>query len=170
MIKDTLNVGCKIGTEKYAVTVQLRYPENDADIAELSGAPTSVVEAIRKATLEALDQNKNTSYAKFAAGMAFRVKMFTRGWSIWNQEQTGARDVVESATKAERDERKALTAKVQKVIDDADPTAPPKRSGRTQKPVVLNEAAIKAAMKKGDVNALAEMLAAAGIKNVSVSK
>lgn len=141
MIKDTLNVGCKIGTEKYAVTVQLRYPETDADVAELSKTE------------------------------AFRVKMFTRGWAIWNQEQSGARDIVEAATKAERDERKGLTAKVQACIDAADPSAPPKRSGRTAAPVEVKvDDKMKAAMKKGDLAALQAMLLAAGVKGVTFSQ
>lgn len=140
MIKDTLKVGSTFGTEKYSVEVQLQYPENDADIAKL--IPTEEL----------------------------RAKIMCRGWAIWNQEQSGARDIVASATVAERTERAALTAKVQKCIDEADITAPAKRSGRTQAPVVIDASAAQKAMESGDLVALQAMLLAAGVKNVSFSK
>lgn len=135
MKNEKLNVGCKIGTEKYAVECVLPIAETIEDVQKLGKSD------------------------------AFVCQMFNRGWRIWNQEQSGARDVVECATLAERKDRATLTAKVQAVIDSADPLTPPKRSGRPAAPVnVKVDDAMKKAMASGDIVALQAMLTAAGVK------
>lgn len=132
---EKLNVGCKIGTEKYAVECKVQVAETVADCEKL------------------------------AKSEAFVCQMFNRGWRIWCQEQSGARDVVENATAEQRKERVALTTQVQSVIDAADPSAPAKRSGRPSAPVnVTVTTEMEKAMKKGDLAALQAMLAAAGVK------
>lgn len=135
MKNEKLNVGCKIGTEKFAVECVLPIAETIEDVQKLGKSD------------------------------AFVCQMFNRGWRIWNQEQSGARDVVEGATVAERKDRATLTTKVQAVIDAADPLTPPKRTGRPAAPVnVKVDDKMKAAMQSGDLVTLQAMLAAAGVK------
>lgn len=132
---DNLSVGCKIGTEHVSFNCRIDVPDTAADCKKLS---------------------RNSE--------AFHAQMFERGWRIWKQEQTGARDVVRNATVKER-EAPDFVQKIQAVIDAADPLTPPKRTGRPSAPKevkVTNEVA--SAMKKGDTVALAALLAAQGIK------
>lgn len=131
-----LTVGVKIGTENFSVVCHIDTPENLADCKVLA---------------------KDSE--------AFIAQMFERGWRIWNQEQTGARDVVREATVTDRKDVPKLTAKVQGVIDAADPLTPPKRTGRPAAPKEAKVTPeIQKAMAAGDTNALAELLAAQGIK------
>jgi hypothetical protein len=131
-----LTVGVKIGTESFSVVCHIDTPENLADCQTLA-----------------------------KGSEAFIAQMFERGWRIWNQEQTGARDVVRDATVAERKDVPKLTAKVQAVIDAADPLTPPKRTGRpaTPKEAKMTPAIVEA-MKSGDASKLAAELAAQGIR------
>lgn len=136
-----LSVGCKIGTEHYSVDCILQIPENVADCVTLAKGSESFV-----------------------------AQMFERGWRIWNQEQTGARDVVREATAAMRADVPQMTKAVQAVIDAADPLTPPKRSGRPAQPKEAKMTPeIQALMKKGDTAGLAAELAKQGIK-ISFSK
>lgn len=130
-----LTVGCKIGTEHFAVECSLKIPENVADCKELA-----------------------------KGSEPFVAQMFERGWRIWNQEQSGARDFVREATVAQR-EAPDFKNKVQAVIDAADPLTPPKRSGRPAQPKdVKVDAEVAKAMKTGDLTTLQTLLAAQGIK------
>lgn len=130
-----LSVGCKIGTEHFSVECDLLIPENSADCNTLS-----------------------------KGSEAFHAQMFERGWRIWNQEQSGARDLVREATKAQR-EAADFKSKVQAVINAADPLTPPKRSGRPAQPKdVKVDAEVAKAMKSGDLATLQTLLAAQGIK------
>jgi hypothetical protein len=135
-IIDNLSVGVKIGTESFSVDCKLPIPETVEDCVRLSKGSAS-----------------------------FHAQMFERGWRIWNQEQTGARDVVRDATVAERKDVPKLAAKVQAVIDAADPLTPPKRTGRpaTPKEAKMTPAIVEA-MKSGDASKLAAELAAQGIR------
>ena len=136
MKSDTINVGTKFGSEHFAVEVSIKLPENAADRSELC---------------------KNDA--------EFENQMFVRGWRIWNQEQSGARDYVKGLTVEQRKDVPAVTKAVQAIIDSADPTAPAKRTGRPAKPAEATVTAdVAAAMKKGDTAKLAELLAAQGIK------
>jgi hypothetical protein len=133
---DNLSVGVKIGTESFSVDCSLQVPENVADCMTLA-----------------------------KGSEPFVAQMFERGWRIWNQEQTGARDVVREATVADRKDVPKLTAKVQAVIDAADPLTPPKRTGRPAAPKEVKvDDKVAAAMKSGDLGQLAELLAAQGVK------
>ena len=136
MITDKISIGTKFGTEKFAVEVSVKIAETIADCKEIAKGSDDFV-----------------------------VAMFNRGWRIWAQERSGARDFVAATTVADRKDIPALTAKVQKIVDEADPTAPPKRVGRPAKPaeVKMTDDVAKA-MKKGDTKALAKLLAAQGIK------
>lgn len=133
MRTEKLNVGGKIGTEKVAVECTLRVPE-------------TLQEALALAKSE-----------------AFAVQMFVRGWRIWNQEQSGARAFVTSATV---EQRKApnFAADVQKIIDNADPNAPARRTGRPNGPkeVALDPKELTNALKNPE--RLKELLAAQGVK------
>lgn len=135
---NNLKVGCKIGTEKFSVDVELQIPDSLKDCMTL-----------------ARDSEE------------FAVQMFTRGWRIWNQEQSGARDLVQASTVEQRKPENVskLRAAVQKVINEADPTAPPKRSGRPASPKEVSVTPeLQQAMKKGDTSKLQELLAAQGVK------
>lgn len=133
---DTLNVGTKFGTEHVAVEVSVKIAESVNDMMELSKNSTDFV-----------------------------VAMFNRGWRIWNQEASGARDFVKASTIADRKDIKAFTAKVQAIINEADPSAPAKRTGRPAAPKEVKVTDdVAAAMKGGDINALAALLAAQGVK------
>lgn len=133
---DNLNVGAKFGTEHFAVECKLLVPENLADCKTLA-----------------------------KGSEPFIAQMFERGWRIWNQEQTGARDIVRESTVAQRKDVATLTARVQLAIDSADPLSPPKRTGRPATPKdVKVDAEIAKAMKAGDTAKLTELLAAQGIK------
>lgn len=100
--------------------------------------------------------------------LPFVLKMFKRGWRIWLQENSGARDFIEQSSVKDR-EAEGFAKRVQAVMDAADPTDPPKRTGRPAMPKTVNvtEADLKAL--KGDPAKFAELLAAQGIK-VNISK
>jgi hypothetical protein len=134
---ETVKIGSKIGTEHVQVECKLRVPENVAEMSELA-----------KGSAE------------------FVTQMFVRGWRIWNQEQSGARDAVAESTAAERKDMVAFTAKIQGIVDAADPTAPAKRTGRPAGPreVKVNQNELAAAFASNDMTKLAEMLAAQGVK------
>lgn len=150
MKSDTVKVGSKIGTEHVQVECSIQIPENTDDMYQLAWGN-------RAADKLTADES--------AAAREFVVQMFTRGWRIWKQEQSGARDAVATSTVAERKDVKTFTAKVQAVMDAADPLAPAKRTGRPAKPAEVKvDDSVKAAMQSGDMNALAELLAAQGIK------
>lgn len=146
MLTDKISIGTKFGTEKFAVEVSVKIAENEKDMQEIALHGRSFNDAGNEAT-------------------AFMVAMFNRGWRIWAQERSGARDFVAATTVADRKDISALTAKVQAIVDGADPLAPAKRVGRPAKPaeVKMTDDVAKA-MKKGDTKALAELLAAQGIK------
>lgn len=133
---EKVTVGSKIGTEVVKVECAVRVPDTTEDMLELA-----------------------------RQSLPFVVKMFTRGWRIWNQEQSGARDFVAASTVEQRKDGTAFAKSVQEIIDTADPTAPAKRTGRPAKaPELTVNAEIQKAMKKGDMNALAALLAAQGVK------
>lgn len=133
-----VKVGCKFGSEHFQTEVNVRLPENVEDMLSLSKGSGDFV-----------------------------VQMFTRGWRIWNQEQSGARDFVAASTVSER-ESADFAAKVQQIVSTADPLAPAKRTGRPAKPqeVTVTPEEIKAL--KGDMNKFAALLASKGVK-VSVA-
>jgi hypothetical protein len=130
-----VKVGTKFGTEHVQVECNIQLPENVDDMLKLARGSGDFV-----------------------------VQMFTRGWRIWEQEQSGARDFVEQSTVEQRKDTVKFAGAVQAVIDKADPTAPPKRSGRPAAPreVTITPEQIKAL--KGDPQKFAELLAAQGIK------
>lgn len=134
---ETVKIGSKIGTEHVQVECKLRVPENVAEMSELAKGSGEFV-----------------------------VQMFVRGWRIWNQEQSGARDAVAQSTAAERKDMPAFTAKIQGIVDSADPTAPAKRTGRPAGPkeVKVSQNDLKAAIEGNDMTKLAELLAAQGVK------
>jgi hypothetical protein len=129
-----VKVGCKFGTEHYQVECSLPIPTTVEEMVKLS-----------------------------RGSMPFVVQMFVRGWRIWNQEQSGARDFVQQSTVEQR-KAEGFAKQVQKVIDEADPTSPPKRSGRPAKPQEVTITAEQVKALKGDPQKFAELLAAQGIK------
>lgn len=135
MKSETVKVGTKIGTEHVQVECKIRIPETVADMTELAKGSGEFV-----------------------------TQMFTRGWRIWNQEQSGARDRIAASTTAERKDMASFTAIVQAVIDSADPTAPAKRTGRPAGPreVKVEKNELQAALS--DSAKLAALLAAHGVK------
>jgi hypothetical protein len=150
MLTDKISIGTKFGTEKFAVEVSVKIAESMGDMLGIAAGPRKQV-------------NMTEGERKLAE--EFVVAMFNRGWRIWAQERSGARDFVASATVAERKDVASLTAKVQKIVNDADPLAPAKRVGRPAKPAEVNMTdEVAKAMKKGDTKALAELLAAQGVK------
>lgn len=150
MKSDTVKVGSKIGSEHVQVECTIQIPENVPDMKRLAQHDRT--------------EGRMTE-SEIAARDEFVVQMFTRGWRIWKQEQSGARDVVATSSVVERKDVKAFTAKVQAVIDAADPLAPAKRTGRPAKAAEVKvDDSVKAAMQSGDMNALAALLAAQGIK------
>jgi hypothetical protein len=134
---ETVKIGSKIGTEHVQVECKLRMPENVAEMSELARGSSDFV-----------------------------IQMFNRGWRIWNQEQSGARDAVAESTAAERKDMPAFTAKIQGIVDNADPTAPAKRTGRPAGPreVKVSQNDLAAAFAKNDMASLAALLAAQGVK------
>ena len=146
---ETVKVGTKIGTEHVQVECKIQVPENTDDMYRLA----------RKDR----DPDKLTAEESEAA-REFVVQMFTRGWRIWNQEQSGARDRIAESTTAERKDMVAFTAIVQSVINSADPTAPAKRTGRPAGPreVKVEKNELQAALN--DSEKLAALLAAHGVK------
>lgn len=140
MKTETLKIGTKFGTEHFQVTVSIKEPETVEEMLQLA----------RKSA-------------------AFVLAMFIRGWRIWLQEQSGARDFIAASTVAER-KSVDFASRVQKIVDAADPTAPPKRTGRPAQPKeVKMTPELSAAMKKGDTDAFAQLLAAQGIR-ISIQK
>lgn len=134
-----VKVGSKFGTEHVQVECDVQIPETVEEMVKLA-----------------------------RGSMKFVVQMFVRGWRIWNQEQSGARDFVAASTLDQRKDTAKFTADVQAIINAADPTAPPKRAGRPAAPreVTITPEQIKAL--KGDPAKFAELLAAQGIKvNIS---
>ena len=132
---EKLKIGTKIGTELFQVECSVKLPDT---IEEMLG----------------LARNS----------LPFVLAMFCRGWRIWCQEQSGARDFIQLAKVQER-EAEGFAAKVQAIVDNADPTAPPKRTGRPAGPKdVKATPEMVAAMKKGDLSKFAELLAAQGVK------
>lgn len=135
MKTEPVKVGTKFGTEHFQVECSVQIPESLAEALTLA----------RKSE-------------------AFAVQMFVRGWRIWNQEQSGARDFIQGSTVKDR-ESADFPKKVQAVIDAADPTAPPKRTGRPAAPrEVVMTPELSKAMKSGDMAAFAAQLAAQGVK------
>lgn len=138
MKTDKVKVGAKFGTEHFQVECNIRLPETVEEMLALA-----------------------------RGSLPFVLQMFIRGWRIWNQEQSGARDFIQASTVTQR-EQADFASKVQKIMDEADPTAPPKRSGRPAQPkeVTITPEQVKAL--KGDPQKFAELLAAQGIKvNIS---
>lgn len=136
MIRDDLTVGCKIGTEKFSVDVKVSLPETVEEMLQCANGSMDVV-----------------------------LARFVRGERIWRQEQSGARDYIRSLTAAERKDVASVQQKVQEIVDTADPTAEHKRTGRPAKPaeVTIGDDARKA-MASGNMEALAALLAAQGVK------
>lgn len=135
MKKGTVKVGCKFGTEHFQVECSLSIPETMAEM---------------KALAKGSDE--------------FQLAMFERGWRIWNQEQSGARDFIQQSTVKQREDE-GFPKLVQGIIDSADPLAPPSRTGRPAKPrEVTVTPEMQAAQKKGDFTKFAELLAAQGVK------
>lgn len=139
MKKGKVKVGCKFGSEHFAVECSIDIPENDVDRKALRWTPE------------------------------FQNKMEERGWRIWCQEQSGARDFIQQSTVKQREDA-GFPKLVQSIIDKADPTAPPARTGRPAKPAeVTVTPEMQAAAKKGDMSKFTELLAAQGIK-VNINK
>lgn len=149
MKSDTIKVGSKIGTEHVQVECSIPLPENTDDMYRLA----------RKDR----DPDKLTAEEAETA-REFVVQMFTRGWRIWNQEQSGARDAVAASTVAERKDMVAFRKSIQTIVNDADPLAPAKRTGRPAGPreVKVEKNELQAALN--DSEKLAALLAAHGVK------
>ncbi len=141
MKSETLKIGHKFGTEHVQVACVVRIPETPAECREL------------------------------AKSDEFMVQMFVRGWRIWNQEQSGARDFVAASTVQQR-KAEDFATKVQAVVDAADPSAPPKRAGRPAQPQNVEVTPeMSKAMKKGDMASFQALLAAQGVKvNLKVTE
>lgn len=150
MKTETLKIGTKFGTELAQYEVSIRIPETPHDRFLLSIGKRTPGRMLPSET-EAAEE--------------FQNQMFIRGYRIWLQEQSGARDEVKASTVADRKDSAAMTAKLQSVIDNADPLAPAKRTGRPAKPAEVKvDDAVKAAMQAGDMAALTALLAAQGVK------
>lgn len=148
MKTEKVKVGAKFGTEHFQVECNLRVPEAPSEFMTL---------AVGKRTLGRMTPSEVKEAEDFV------TQMFVRGWRIWNQEQSGARDFIAESTVDQR--RQAdFAAKVQGIIDGADPLTPAQRSGRPRKPaeVTITPEQMKAAAK--DPAKFAELLAAQGIK------
>lgn len=163
MKKDKINVGYKPvkGTdEKYFVTADIRIPESIADMLSLAKMPASALAMFLK-----LIEDSFWASADVAASVAFVLQMFTRGWRIWCQEQSGARDYVQGLSLEARKDKLAVGLAVQQIIDAVDPLAPAKRTGRPAQPTEIKATPeLQAAMQSGNVEQLQALLAAAGLK------
>lgn len=146
---EKLTVGKKFGTEHFTVECQVKIPETLDECNTL---------AIGNRKRDALTADERTKASDFI------LQMFVRGWRIWCQEQSGARDFIGESTVKQR-EAPEFKAAVQRIIDNADPLSPAKRSGRPAKPAEVNMTdEVKAAMQKGDTEKLRDLLAAQGVK------
>jgi hypothetical protein len=131
----------KVGVEGFNVVVDVRVPQTAAECLALA---------------------RNSE--------EYLVSKFTRGWRIDNQEDSGARDLVAAriagkSKTALSDESfvKALTADVQKVVNEYNPLEPSQR-GRPRGPTkVTLTAAEMTAIQKNPAK-LAEIMAAKGLK------
>lgn len=149
MKSDTIKVGSKIGSEHVQVECSISIPENTDDMYTLAR--------------NGRDPSKLTAEESEKA-REFVVQMFTRGWRIWKQEQTGARDAIATSTVAERKDMVAFRNSIQTIVDDADPLSPAKRTGRPAGPreVKVEKNELQAALN--DSEKLAALLAAHGVK------
>ena len=87
MKSETLKIGTKFGTELAQFEVSVKIAESVTDMHRLA-AHDRTEGRMTPSEIEARD--------------AFVVQMFNRGWRIWCQEQSGARDAVKVSTVTER--------------------------------------------------------------------
>jgi hypothetical protein len=137
MKTETLKIGTKIGTEHIQIEIPFSIPETVEDCATLS-----------------------------KGSHKFLTERFTRGWRIWAQEQSGARDYLAENIAAYRKDPAAMKEALLEIVNRADPLSPPARTGRPAGPrtVEVQKDALATAIAGGDMAALQALLAAQGIK------